>query len=140
MLTVLFLLAAQSSPQPADVALCGQAMALLVPRDGSGWMRTIYSSPNDNKVRLLLEMKGKKARGTWRWDAARQHGSPTWKGATPWFNRSGETINGTRYRVDDFTKGKPKGICSGSGGPNLFCIWVGSWDRDTKSCDGLHEP
>jgi hypothetical protein len=140
MLTSLLLLVVQGSPAPADVTLCGQGMALLVDRDGSGHMLTVYSDPKDNHVRLLLEMKGKKARGTWRWDAARQHGSPTWKGTTPWFRRAGETIKGTHYEVRDFADGKPKGICSGTAGPNLFCLWVGFWDKETKACDVLQEP
>jgi len=43
-------------------------------------------------------------------------------------------------RVENFRDGKPKGICSGAGGPNLFCIWVGFWDKDTRACDGINAP
>jgi len=139
MLIALFLLAAQPPPPP-DLTQCGQAMALLVPRDGSGNLRTIYSQPGENRVRLLLETKDRKARGTWRWEAARKHGSPTWKGATPWFRPSGETIKGTHYKVESFEDGKPKGICSVTTGPNQFCIWVGFWDKDTKACEGIDAP
>jgi len=140
MLTAFLLLAFQGSPVPSDVTLCGQGQALLVPKDGSGHMQIIYSVPADNRVRLRLEMKGNKARGAWRWDGARQHGSPTWKGETPWFRRTGETIKGTHYKVHDFADGKPKGICSGREGPNLFCLWVGFWDKETKACDGIEDP
>jgi len=46
----------------------------------------------------------------------------------------------THYKVENFPDGKPKGICSGTGGPNQFCIWVGFWDKDTKACDGIDAP